>query len=90
MPKTARRPRPKPGDTPRGHAHRVSQAMHRPESCPLLVADIAALLSVCPSSVRLRDADLKPARLGRGSRECRRYSWSNYLAYRQSVTATQE
>ena len=87
MPKTVRRPRPKPGDTPRGHAHRVNLAMHRPESCPLIVADIATLLSVCPSSVRLRDADLKPARLGRGSRECRRYSWSNYLAFLDLNTA---
>ena len=87
MPKTARRPRPKPGTVPRGHAHRVNLAMHRPESCPLIVADIAALLSVCPSSVRLRDADLKPARLGRGSRECRRYSWASYLAYLDLNTA---
>jgi len=87
MPKTARRPRPKPGTVPRGHDFRVSQAQHKPASYPLLVADIAALLSVCPSSVRLRDADLKPARLGRGSRECRRYSWASYLAYLDLNTA---
>ena len=90
MPRTVRKPRPKPGDMPRGHAHRVALSQHRPESYPLLVCDLACLLSVCESSVRLRDGELRPARLGRGTRECRRYSWSAYLAYVDSVTPTKE
>ena len=82
------KPQPRPIVKPVGHDHRVNQARHRPESRPLIVADLAWLTSLCPSSVRLRDGELRPARLGRGTRECRRYSWSAYLAYVDSVTPT--
>ena len=89
MPKTARKPRAKPGDVPRGHAHRVGMARHRPENFTLLVADVAVLFGVSPSAIRCRDGELRPARLGRG-RECRRYSWEIVDAYRKTVTAPKE
>lgn len=82
MPRT----KPKPGAAPRGHDHRVSQARHRPESCPLTVADIACLLTLSPTAVRDRDRQLRPAKLGLAGKECRRYSWASFLAYLETVT----
>ena len=59
--------------------------MHRPESMPLRVADLAFLLDLSRSAVCARDAQLRPAMLGLKAAKARRYSWGGYLAYLASV-----
>ena len=88
MPPTprVRKPKPKPGTEPFGHARRVVVAKHRPESRPLKVADIAVLLSLSATAVRDRDRQLRPALVGLAGKRQRRYSWASFVAYLESAT----